>query len=306
MAAIRENFADLIEPGLRKIFTDQYNSIPEMAQMFFNVQSTTKPYEKDSSVGAFGDAEPFTGTIPYDDIYQGYDVKYEFAEFAKGFKVERKLYDDDLYGVINRKPAGLALSFKRTKEKYGASLFNNAFTGAGSISVGGLTILNNTEGLSLCNSSHTSTAVSSTQSNSGTTALNPAAIEATRIIAAGWKDDRNNLISVNLDTILVPRNLEETAWVVINTKGKVDSADNNNNFHYGKYKLAVWDYLTDTNNWYMIDQAMGKLFLQWYTRIPLEFGQDKSFDTYVAKYSGYERYGWGYSDWRWIYGHKVS
>lgn len=306
MPAISENFADLLEPGLRKIFTDQYNQIPEMYQSIYNVNTTDKPYEKDSSVGSFGDMEPFNGQITYDEVYQGYDVKYEFAEFAKGFKVERKLYDDDMYNVINRKPAGLALAAKRTKEKYAASVFNSAFSGAGSITVSGLTILTNTEALSLCNSSHTSTASATTQSNSGTTALSPAAVEATRIIGCGLKDDRDNQISITYDTILVPRNLEETAWTIINTTGKVDSAENNKNFHYGKYKLAVWDYLSDSNNWFMIDQAMSKMFLNWYTRIPLEFNQDKSFDTYIAKYSAYERYGWGWSDWRWIYGHNVS
>ena len=306
MPAVSENFSDLLEPGLRKIFTEQYNQVPEMAPSLFNVNTTDKPYEKDSSVGAFGDMEPFTGTITYDEVYQGYDVRYEFAEFAKGFKVERKLYDDDMYNIINRKPAGLALAAKRTKEKYAASVFNNAFTGSGTITVSGLTILNNTEALSLCNTAHTSTASSTTQSNSGTSALSPAAVEATRNLGHGLKDDRDNMISINYDTILIPRNLEETAWTIINTTGKVDSAENNKNFHYGKYKLAVWDYLTDTNNYFLIDQALAKMFLSWYTRIGLEFNQDKSFDTYIAKYSAYERYGWGWSDWRWLYGHKVG
>ena len=250
MPAISENFSDLLEPGLRKIFTDQYNQIPEMYQSLYNVNTTDKPYEKDSSVGAFGDMEVFTGTIGYDEVYQGYDVKYEFAEFAKGFKVERKLYDDDMYNIINRKPAGLALAAKRTKEKYAASLFNDAFTGSGSITISGLTILTNTEALSLCNTAHTSTASTTTQGNYGTSALSATAVEATRILGAGLKDDRDNLISVTYDTILVPRALEETAWVIINTTGKVDSAENNKNFHYGKYKLAVWDSLSDTNNWF--------------------------------------------------------
>jgi hypothetical protein len=306
MPAITENFGDLIEPGLRKIFTDQYNRMSEMSPTIFNVNTTDKPYEKDSSVGAFGDMPPFTGTVQYDEVYQGYDVKYEFAEFALGFKVERKLFDDDMYNIINRKPSGLSISAKRTKEKYGASVFNNAFTGTGTITVNGLSILTNSETLSLCNTAHTSSASSTTQGNYGTSALSPSAVEATRILGHGIKDDRDNIISVNYDTIMVPRNLEETAWVIINTTGKVDSAENNKNFHYGKYKLAVWDDLSDSNNWFMLDQAMSKMFLSWYTRIALEFNQDKSFDTYISKFSAYERYGWGWSDWRWLYGHKVS
>ena len=123
---------------------------------------------------------------------------------------------------------------------------------------------------------------------------------------AGLKDDRGNLISVQPDLILVPRNLEETAWEIISSKGKVDSAENNANFHFGKYKLAVWDYLTDTNNYFVIDSAMAKMFLQWFDRIPLEFFQDKSFDTLIAKYAAYDRFSFGWSDWRWVYGQKVS
>jgi len=306
MPAISENFGDLLEPGLKKIFSEQYKQIPGMKDALYNIGSSNTSYEKDSSVGAFGDMEPFTGTIPYDDVEQGYDVTYTHAEFAKGFKVERKLFDDDLYGVINRKPAGLAMSARRTEEKYAANPFNNAFSGSGTIAVSGTTVLSNTESLSLCNSAHTSTATSTTQGNSGTTALSATAVEATRVLMTAFLDDRDNKISVMPDLLLVPRNLEETAFQIVASKGIVNSAENNANFHYGKYKVAVWDYLSDSNNWFMIDSAMMKMFLQWFNRIPLEFFQDKSFDTLISKFGAYCRYSFGWSDWRWCYGHNVS
>jgi len=213
---------------------------------------------------------------------------------------------DDLYNIISKKPRGLAVAAKRTVEKSAASVFNNAFTGTGSITVEGTTVLSNTEALSLCNDAHTSTAVSTTQDNYGTTALSATSVEATRILMAGFKDDRDNAISVQPDMILVPRNLEQTAWEIISSKGKVDTAENNANFHYGKYKLAVWDYLSDSNDWFMIDSTMMKLYLNWFDRIPLEFFQDKSFDTLIAKYAVYARWSYGYSGWQWVYGNKVS
>lgn len=306
MQQISENFGDLLEPGLRKIFTDQYNSMAEVGPLLYNVMGTDKPYEKDSSVGAFGDMAPFEGTVSYDDVYQGYDVRYEFKEFAKGFKVERKLYDDDMYSVINRKPAGISMSAKRTKEKYAASVFNNAFIGSGTITISGLTVLNNTEALSLCNTTHTSNATSTTQGNSGTTVLSPTSIESTRQLGRQMLDDRDNLAPSLYDTILVPLELEETAWEIIKSSKQLDSGNNNPNFHQGRYKMIVWDYLTSSTDWHMIDYALMKQFLMWYTRVPLEFNQDKSFDTYISKYSAYERYGYGWSDWRFIYGHNVG
>lgn len=306
MPAISENFGDLLEPGLRKIFTEQYNELPSMLGALYNIQDSSTSYEKDSSVGAFDDFPAFQGQVSYDEVYQGYDVTYSHVEFAKGFKIERKLYDDDLYNIIARKPSGLARSAKRSREKYGASLFNGAFTGSGTITVSGTTVLSNTEGQSLCASAHPSTATSTTQSNVGTTSLSPTAIEAARQAMAGFLDDRDNLISIVPDMILVPRALEETAYEIIAASGKVDSAENNPNFHYGKYKLGVWDYLTDANNWFLIDSSMMKDFLNWYDRVPLEFFQDKSFDTLIAKYASYMRFSFGYSDWRWIYGSNVS
>lgn len=306
MPAISENFGDLLEPGLRKIFTEQYNDLPSMLGALFNIQDSSTSYEKDSSVGAFDDFPAFQGQISYDEVYQGYDVTYSHVEFAKGFKIERKLYDDDLYNIIARKPSGLARSAKRSREKFGASVFNGAFSGSGTIVVSGTTILNNSEALSLCNSGHTSTATSTTQSNVTTSSLSPTSIEAARQAMAGFLDDRDNLISVVPDLLLVPRALEETAYEIIASSGKVDTADNNPNFHYGKYKLAVWDYLTDASNWFMIDSSMMKDFLNWYDRVPLEFFQDKSFDTLIAKYAAYMRFSYGWSDWRWVYGGNVA
>lgn len=96
MAAVSENFGNLLEPGLRKIFVDVYREKPQMMDMLYNVQPSSESYEKDSSVGSFGTVPKFTGTVAYDDIYQGYDKTYTHDQYAKGFKIERTLFDDDL------------------------------------------------------------------------------------------------------------------------------------------------------------------------------------------------------------------
>jgi len=303
---VSESFADILEPGLRTIFTNRYKELPQMVPTLFNMGTSSTSYEKTSSLGAFGDFEDFdtSGQVTYDDLSQGYDVKIESKQFTSGFQVERKLYDDDLYGVINKKPAQLAISAVRTREKHGASIFNNAFSGSGTISG----ILTNSEGLSLCNSAHTSTASSgyTNQSNTGTTALSATSIEATRRLMAAFTDDRGNIITTSPDLLIVPRALEEKAWQIIASKGEVESAENNANFHYGKYKLAVWDRLSDSNNWFFCDSALMKTMLEWYDRIPLEFGQETSFDTFIAKFRAYMRYGYGWNDWKWLFGHNVT
>lgn len=297
MPAIAEHFGDLLTPGFRKIFEDQFNLIPSMLPDLYNMQTSDKPEEKDSAVGGFGDFETFTGTIGYDEVYQQYDKTYTPVEYCKGFKVQRRLFDDDLYNIMNKKPMGLSISARRTREKQGATIFNNAFTDT---SIAG-------DALSLCSTAHTSnTPGAATQSNSGTSALSATAVEAARTAMADFRDFEGEKIAVIPDLLLTPRGLEQTAWEIIASRGKVETANNNANFHFGKYKLAVWDYLTDSNNWFMMDTQMMNMYLLWFDRIPLEMGRDKDFDTYLSKFSAYMRFSLGFSDWRWLFGNLVS
>ena len=100
--------------------------------------------------------------------------------------------------------------------------------------------------------------------------------------------------------------MKETAYEIINSTGKVDTADNNPNFHKGRYNLATWDRLTDSSNWFMIDSRLAKQFILWWDRVKGGIKMDTDTDTLVAKWYDYERYCAGFADWRACYGHAVS
>lgn len=294
---VSEGFGYLLDPGLRKIFMDEYTMPEGQTDNLFGVEKSTKATEYDLSIGGIGDMEEFDGTIPYDDFKQQYRVSYTHKEWVKGMKVERKLVDDDQYSIINKRPSSLALAAKRTKEKHGSTVFNNAFN---------TTIFAGGDGLALCSTAHTRVGTASTVGNSGSTALSQTAVEATRLLMRQFTDETDNLITARGDTLLVPPALEETAWEIINATGKVGTADNDPNFSKGKYRIIVWDYLSDSNNWFMIDSRMAKMYLKWFNRIPVEFNKDKDFDTYISKWSVYTRYSYGFSDWTWLYGSNVA
>jgi len=297
MPLISENWADLLEPGLRHEFSDTFTQDTSMLPVLFSMKSSSKAVEHDLEIGDIADFEEMDGNIPYDDMGQGYKTNYEHKEYARGLKVQRKLAMDDQYQVISRKPQALGLAAFRRRETDGASVFNNAFNSG---YLGG-------DGLCLCNSAHTSNNGGSNQSNTGTTALSAASVETARQLMIAYKTNRDNNFSVKPDTLIVPHQLEETAWEIINSKGKVDSANNNANFHVGKYKLVVWNnYLTDANNWFLVDSRLMKMFLLWFDREDVQFFKDSDFDTLMAKFAGYMRYSFGWSDWRWIYGSNVS
>jgi hypothetical protein len=291
MPLISENFGNLLEPGLRKVFAQVFLRQNSMLPTLFNMQTSDKAVEHDLSMGDTSDLEEFTGSIPYDDQGESYKTDYEHKEYVRGIKIERKLVLNDLYSQINRKPQGLALGAFRRKEKDGASVFNNATS---AVVLGG-------DAVALGSSAHPSKNGGANQSNLLTDALSPTAVETARQTMIAFKTDRDNETTVIPDMILVPHQLEETAWEIINSKGKVDTAQNNANFHQGKYKLAVWNnFLTSATRWFMIDSELMKMFLNWFDREPLEFFKDQNFDVLMAKYAAHAHYSFGWSDWRWV------
>ena len=296
MPQLAANWNDLLEKDFRKIYLDQYRSLPAMVPDLFNVLRSDAAFEKTSQVGTVPDFIEFTGKISEVDPKQGFDKTYSFTEYAAKIEISRKLAADDQYRIMSRLPKGLATSASRSREKSGAQIYSLAFTFEPT----------DGDGAELCASDHSSNVVGvGSQSNEGTLSLSATNVETTRINMHKFKDDQNELISVNPDTLTVPRDLEQTGWEIINTKGKVDTAENNANFHQGKYKLIVWDRLSDTNNWFFSDFQMQKEFLLWWNREPIQFFQDKDSNTLVAIFLGYYRVGTGWDDWRWIFGQLV-
>ena len=303
-----EHFGKLLEPGLREIFYEAYDQTPTLLAEIFSMQTTENPYEEDIGIGAMGDFPDFDGTIEYDRMYQGYNQVYTFPERAKGFAIERKLYDDERYNIINKRPVGLAIAAIRRREDDAAALFNNAF----SASYLGF------DGKRLCASDHPSKAYVdsggaegvSARANAGTLAFSADALQTTKNLMRNTKNDRNQRISVVPDTIVCPPPLEEKVWSVIASDRKVDSSDWNPNIHQGRYKMVVWDNLTGTTEsnspWFLIDSRYSKMFLNFFDRIPIEFAMEEDFDTLIAKFRAYMRYGLGWSDWVWVFGQDPS
>jgi phage major head subunit gpT-like protein len=134
------------------------------------------------------------------------------------------------------------------------------------------------------------------------------AVVATRKLMRGFLNDKGDKIRINPNTLLVPMELEDTAWTIVNSMNKPGTANNDGNFNRALgWNVVVWDYLTDSNNWFMMDSRYMKLFLNWFNRINIEFAMDPTSDfNLVARYRGYMRYSYGWSDWRFVYGHEVA
>jgi len=296
-------FGDLLDPRFQKIFHDQYNQLPSMLGNVFDFVPTNGRNDmRWSQVGTLPDWNDFNGTVDYKSSTQGFDTVATPLEFASGIQIERKLFDDDQFNIMDARPRALATSAQRTREKHGARMFNNAF------SVDQLFYVNS-EGVALVSNNHTTTSGASTASgfdNLGTAALSATAVAAARIASRNFRGDQAERIDITLDELFIPPDLFEEAFEIVNSLGKVDTSQNNRNVHEGMYKIVEWNYMTDTNNWFLADSTMRKQSVHWTDRTPMEFAFAEDLDTILAKWRGYMRYALAHSDWRWVFGHQVS
>jgi len=300
---VSTNFADELDPRFQEYFWEEYNELPDQIPTFFAMPgSNGRDTMRWSQVGTVADFSEFSGTVSYKSFNQGYDTVSTPVEYVNGIQAERKLVDDDQSNILNARPKGLAASAFRTRQKHGAAMFNNAF----SVST---TWYVNSEALALCSNSHTTTSGASTGTgfdNLTTAALSATAVAAARIAMVDFRGDQAERISVVPDELLYPPNLYEEAYEIINASGKVDTDLNNPSVHKGQYTGREWNYLTDTNNWFMMDSRMRNRMLHWVDRVPLEFAFIEDFDTIVGKWRAYMRYGQAHTDWRFINGAQVS
>jgi hypothetical protein len=300
---ISTNFADLLDPRFQRIFEDAYNDGVDMVSTLYTMQAHNGRNNMTwSQVGQLEDFTSFAGSVAYDGLNQGYDTTATYVEFAKGIQTERKLFDDDQHNIMDQRPRALARAAFRTRQKHAARLLNNAF------SVDNF-FYSNSEAVALCSNSHTTTSGASTANgfdNLGTAALSATAVASARIQMTGYRGDRAERITVVPNELWFPPNLYEEAQEIIQSTWKVDTDLNNVNVHEGRYVPHEWQYLTDTNNWFLSDSSLRGESVFWVDRVPIEFAMVEDFDTLIAKHRAYMRYANAHVDWRWAFGSQVS
>lgn len=297
-------FGDLLDIRFQKIFDDNFPQLNDMLPELFTFEPDNGRIDmRFSQVSGYGDIPEFSGIVTFQSAAQGYDTTITPVEFASGIQVERRLFDTDQYSIMNQKPAGLARAAQRTRQKHGARIFNNAF----SVDT---KFYNNSESVALCSASHTTT-VQNASTASGfdnlvTTALSAVAVAAARIQITGFRDAAANIGDVEGDELLYPPSLYEIAFEIVESMGKVETAENNRNVHHGRYTLKEWRRLTDPSNWFMMDSRLRGESLKWFDSVPVEFAFAEDLDTLIAKWRLYMVYANGHLDWPWILGADVS
>lgn len=305
-------FLILMETHLREVAENEWKDIDQQLSMFYGMEPSTKAWETYFSVGALPDATPWTGKVPYASVSPGYTTRIEPGEFAQGIQLERKFIDDNQYNVLKDRGEMLIASMTRAREKSGVATFANAFSTA-------FAFMTSEEGVSLCNTAHTTKSGVSTSSgfsNSGTSALSKTSLAATWLAMRQFKGDIGQRVDVNPDMLIVPESLYFTALEVTgydpmtgaSSDKDPDSAMHMINPLFKRFKVVPYRRLDDysSTQWFLVDSKMMKKMNIWIDRIKPEYKTNTDFQTKSVQHAAYGRWGCGFRDWRWIYGQKPA
>ncbi len=298
MAISRANLAKELEPGLNALFGMEYNRYEGQHAEIFDSESSDRAFEEEVMLSGFG-AAPVKAEgsgVSFDDAQEAYTARYNHETVAMAFSITEEAIEDNLYDrLASRYTRALARSMAHTKQVKAASVLNNAFNAA---FAGGDT-------KELCATDHPLT-------NGGTFAnepavaadLNETSLEDALISIAGFTDERGLIIALKGTKLIIPRQLQFVAERLLVSNLRVGTADNDINAIKSSGLLpegyVVNDYLTDSDAFFIKTDAPNGF--KHFERMALSTGMDPDFDTGNMRFKARERYSFGFSDPRAVFG----
>ena len=300
MAISRAQLVKELEPGLNALFGLEYKQYVNEAAEIFETENSDRAFEEEVMLAGFANAtvKPEGQGISYDSAQETFTARYTNETIALAFAITEEAIEDNLYDrLASRYTKALARSMANTKQVKGAAVLNNGFN---SSYAGG-------DGVELFSTAHPTLA--GTFSNELATAadLNETSLEQALIDIAAMTDERGLKIAARGTKLVIPSALQFTAERLMKSKGRTGTADNDinaiNNMGAIPEGYVVNHYLTDTSKWWIkTDVPNG---LKHFMRAPLKTSMEGDFDTGNVRYKARERYVFGFSDPRGIFGSDI-
>ena len=300
MAISRAQLAKELEPGLNALFGMSYAGYSEYEEIFA-IEDSQRAFEEEVLITGFGSAPVKTEGqgVAFDTASEGFTSRYTHETVALAFSLTTEAVEDNLYDSLGRRYVkALARSMANTKEVKGADVLNNAFNT--SFPIG--------DGQPLISTAHP-LAGGGTLANRATTMadLNETSLEDSLIDISTFTDDRGLTISVQATKLVIPPQLTFVADRILNSTQRVGTADNDINAIRNTGVLpggyTVNHYLTDPDAYFILTSVTeAGEGLKMFQRTPLETSMEPDFATGNIQYKSRERYSFGASDPRGIYG----
>jgi len=297
MAISRSQLVKELEPGLNALFGLEYKNYANEHSQIFDTENSDRAFEEEVMLSGFGNAgvKPEGSSVNYDAATETFTARYTHETLALAFSITEEAIEDNLYDrLASRYTKALARSMANAKQVKAANVLNRAFN---SSYTGG-------DGLELCSTAHL--IVSGTEQNELSTAadLNETSLEQAMIDIAALTDERGLKIAAQGRKMVVPSALQFTAERLLKSVGRIGTADNDISAVVSMNVIpqgyVVNHYLTDTDAWFIkTDVPNG---LKHFVRAPIKTAMEGDFETGNVRYKARERYSFGWSDWRGVFG----
>jgi hypothetical protein len=297
MAISRGQLVKELEPGLNALFGLEYKRYENQHAEIFATENSDRAFEEEVMLSGFADAQvkPEGSGVTFDNAQETFTARYTHETIALAFAITEEAIEDNLYDrLASRYTKALARSMANTKQVKAANVLNNAFN---SSFAGG-------DGKELCATDHPTIAGTFKNELSTSADLNETSLEQSLIDIAALTDERGLKIAARGVKMIIPSELQFTAERLMKSQGRTGTADNDVNAVVSMGMVPqgyrVNNYLTDTDAFFIITDVPNGLKM--FVRSPIKTAMEGDFDTGNVRYKARERYSFGFSDPRGIFG----
>ncbi len=298
MAISRQQLAKELEPGLNALFGLEYKNYENQHTEIYDIENSDRAFEEEVMLSGFANAavKAEGSAVTFDTANEAFTSRYTHETVALAFAITEEAIEDNLYDrIATRYTKALARSMAQTKQIKAANVLNNGFD---SSFPGG-------DGKELFATDHPTQSAGSLANELSTSAdLSETSLEQAMIDIAAFKDERGFKIAARGLKLIIPSELQFTAERILRSPARVGTADNDLNALSSKGMLpqgyVVNNYLTDTDAFFIkTDIPNG---MKMFNRANLKTAMEGDFDTGNVRYKARERYSFGFSDWRGMFG----
>ena len=297
MAISRGQLVKELEPGLNALFGLEYKRYENQHAEIFDTETSDRAFEEEVMLSGFANAQvkPEGSGVTFDNAQETFTARYTHETIALAFAITEEAIEDNLYDrLASRYTKALARSMANTKQVKAAAVLNNAFN---SNYAGG-------DGVELCSAVHPTIAGTFSNELAVSADLNETSLEQSLIDIAAFTDERGLKIAAKGMKLIIPSELQFTADRLMKSDQRVGTADNDinaiKNMGMIPQGYTVNHYLTDSDAFFIkTDVPNG---LKHFVRSPIKTSMEGDFDSGNMRYKARERYVFGFSDPRGIFG----
>jgi hypothetical protein len=299
MAISRAQLVKELEPGLNALFGLEYARYENQHTEIFATETSDRAFEEEVMLSGFGSAPVKNegAAVEFDDAVESFTARYTHETIALAFAITEEAIEDNLYDrLAARYTRALARSMANTKQVKAASVLNNAFS-AGSFAGG--------DGVALCATDHPLVSGGTFSNELATPAdLSETSLEQSLIDIQAFVDERGLKVALQGRKLIIPKELQFTAERILKSPLRVGTADNDINALKNMGMIPegyrINNFLTDSDAFFIMTDAPNGL--KHFVRAPLRTAIEGDFDTGNTRFKARERYSFGFSDPRGIFG----